>query len=54
MNIVTETLANVYKEQGQYDKAIKIYKTLMTRYPEKNSTFATLIEELKQIKNSQQ
>jgi tetratricopeptide (TPR) repeat protein len=54
MNIVTETLANVYKEQGQYDKAIKIYKTLMTRYPEKNSTFAALIEELKQIKNSQQ
>ena len=54
MNIVSETLANIYKEQGQYDKAIKIYKTLMTRYPEKNSTFATLIEELKQIKNSQQ
>jgi len=54
MNIVTETLANIYKDQQQYDKAIKIYKTLMTRYPEKNSTFAALIEELKQIKNSQQ
>lgn len=54
MNIVTETLANIYKEQGQYDKAVKIYKTLIARYPEKNSTFAALIEELKQIKNSQQ
>ncbi|MDD2621764.1 MAG: tetratricopeptide repeat protein [Bacteroidales bacterium] len=54
MNFVTETLANIYIEQKKYDKAIKIYKTLMTRYPEKSGNFATLIEELKQIKNSQQ
>lgn len=48
MNIVSETLANVYQEQGNYDNAIKIYKTLMTRYPEKSSTFANLITELKE------
>ncbi len=54
MNIVSETLANVYVEQKSYDKAIKIYKTLMVRYPEKSSIFANLIEELKDIKSSQQ
>lgn len=53
MNIVSETLANIYKEQGNYDNAIKIYKALMTRYPEKSSTFANLITELKEKKNSQ-
>jgi len=53
MNIVSETLANIYREQGNYDNAIKIYKALMTRYPEKSSTFANLITELKEKKNSQ-
>lgn len=52
MNIVTETLAAVYQEQGNYDKAIKIYKVLMIKYPEKSSIFANLITELKN-KNSQ-
>lgn len=53
MNIISETLANIYKEQGSYDKSIKIYKALMIKYPEKSSTFANLIEELKEIKNNQ-
>jgi hypothetical protein len=53
MNIISETLANIYKEQGSYDKAIKIYKALIVKYPEKSSTFANLIEELKEIKNNQ-
>lgn len=52
MNIVSETLAAVYQEQGNYDKAIKIYKALMIKYPEKSSIFANLITELKN-KNSQ-
>lgn len=52
MNIISETLATVYVNQGAYDKAIKIYKALMVKYPEKNSTFANLIEELKEKKNS--
>ena len=54
MNIVSETLAEVYVTQKNYDKAIKIYRTLMARYPEKSSTFADLIEKLKDIKSSQQ
>jgi len=53
MNIISETLANVYIEQGNYDKAIKIYKALIVKYPEKSSTFVNLIEELKEKKNSQ-
>lgn len=51
MNIVSETLAAVYVDQENYTKAIKIYKTLMIKYPEKSSIFADLITELKN-KNS--
>jgi tetratricopeptide (TPR) repeat protein len=46
-NIVSETLAKLYKEQGAYDKAIKIYEVLMTKYPEKSVTFASCIDEIK-------
>lgn len=53
MNIISETLAKVYVNQGAYDKAIKIYRALIVKYPEKNSIFANLIEELKEKKNSQ-
>ena len=48
----TETLAQIYVEQGYYDIAIKIYSKLSLAYPEKNAYFATLIEKLqKAIKN---
>jgi hypothetical protein len=50
MNIVSETLANIYKDQGNYDKAIKIYEVLTSKYPEKSSIFANSIETLKQLK----
>lgn len=46
-NIVSETLAELYSSQGAYDKAIKIYEALMVKHPEKNATFAKLIESLK-------
>ena len=51
-NIVSETLAELYTNQGAYDKAIKIYEALMVKYPEKNATFAKLIESLKDKKKS--
>lgn len=48
----TETLAQIYVEQGYYDIAIRIYSKLLLAYPEKNAYFATLIEKLKkEIKN---
>lgn len=45
----TETLALVFEKQGKYDKAVEVYKKLMTKYPEKSSTFATRIVELELI-----
>lgn len=40
----TETLAQVYLEQGYPEKAKEIYAQLILRYPEKSSYFAGLID----------
>ena len=45
-NIVTETLAKVYADQGNISKAKSIYEQLILRFPEKRSYFATLIRNL--------
>lgn len=42
----TETLAEIYTEQGYYEQAKYIYSKLILRYPEKSAYFATLIEKL--------
>ena len=42
----TETLAQIYVEQGYYEPARKIYSRLSLRYPEKSAYFASLIEKL--------
>ena len=42
----TETLAQIYVEQGYYEQAKMIYSKLLLRYPEKSAYFAALIEKL--------
>lgn len=42
----TETLAQIYAEQGYYEQAKDIYSKLILAYPEKNAYFAALIEKI--------
>ncbi|HPS72428.1 MAG TPA: hypothetical protein PLM70_09255, partial [Bacteroidales bacterium] len=45
--LVSETLAKVYADQGYTQKAEKIYKKLGLLFPEKNSYFADQIKKIK-------
>jgi len=51
-DLMTETLAQIYTEQKKYDKAIRAYKILSLKYPEKISFFADRIDEIENLKNS--
>ena len=45
-DLCTETLAQIYAEQGYNEEAKQIYSKLSLRYPEKSVYFAALIEKL--------
>lgn len=46
-SLYTETMAVIFEKQGRFDRAIDIYEKLISRNPEKSSTFAIRISELK-------
>ena len=45
-DLYTETLAQIYAEQGYYEQAKAIYSKLILAYPEKNAYFAALIQKI--------
>lgn len=51
-DLVTETLANVYLQQGNKGRAIKIFEKLSLSIPEKSSYFAARIKEIRNLSNS--
>jgi hypothetical protein len=50
-DMVTETLAKIYADQGLYTRAIDIYEKLSLREPKKSAYFADLIQHLKNLKS---
>ena len=52
-DLCTETLAQIYAEQGYYQQSRHIYSRLLLKFPEKSAYFASLIEKLdSEIKNN--
>ena len=45
--IMTETLAKLYMDQGYYKRALALYEQLSLKYPEKSSFFAPFIADIK-------
>lgn len=47
--VISETLANLYVQQGLIDKAVDMYDKLSLKFPEKSVYFAAKIEELNNL-----
>ena len=48
-DLYTETLAQIYAEQGYYEQAKSIYSKLILAYPEKSAYFASLIQKMNEF-----
>lgn len=48
--IVSETLANLYVQQGHYSKALKAFEQLSLKFPKKNVYFSARIKEIEELK----
>lgn len=51
LDLVSETLAQIYTEQMLFDKAIEVYRKLSLKFPEKSTYFADQISTLESKKN---
>ena len=49
LGLYTETLAQIYAEQGYYEQAKRIYSKLILAYPEKSAYFAALIQKIEEL-----
>ncbi|MBL0343399.1 MAG: hypothetical protein IPP71_22610 [Bacteroidetes bacterium] len=47
-DLISETLARIYAQQGNIRKAIETYRKLALKIPEKSSYFAILIKDLEE------
>jgi tetratricopeptide (TPR) repeat protein len=50
--LITETLASIYFQQKNYEKAKESYQKLSLKYPEKSIYFAARIEEIEKLRNT--
>lgn len=48
--MVSDTLARIYVNQGNYTKAIDAYERLILKYPEKSGYFAARIQKIEDLK----
>jgi len=51
-DLITETLADIYFQQKNFEKALYAYQKLSLKYPEKSIYFATRIKEIEDLKNT--
>jgi tetratricopeptide (TPR) repeat protein len=48
--LVSDTLARIYINQGNLDKALEAYEQLILKYPEKSGYFAARIQKVEELK----
>lgn len=51
-DLITETLAKIYVQQKNYEKALEAYQKLSLKYPEKSIYFASRIKEIEVLKHN--